>query len=80
MTATAWFVRSVRTGDTHLAPADWNGSDLIRPVCAPAVEFRAMNRRPLRVCYYDEQRCPLCLGLTTTPAAPIPHLASAAPR
>ncbi|ASO19525.1 hypothetical protein FHR81_000797 [Actinoalloteichus hoggarensis] len=61
MTTLAWYVRTVRTGDSHLADADWNGSRLIRPICAPEAEFRAMNRRPMRVCFYDEQRCPLCL-------------------
>ncbi|APU14066.1 hypothetical protein [Actinoalloteichus sp. GBA129-24] len=66
----AWFVRTVRTGDSHLADAGWNGSDLIRPVCAPEVEFRPMNRRPLRVCFYDEQRCPLCLGHTAARPTP----------
>ncbi|APU13333.1 hypothetical protein [Actinoalloteichus fjordicus] len=66
MTGMAWFVRTVRSGDTHLWSAAWNGYDLIRPVCAPEVEFRAMNRRPMRVCFYDDQRCPLCLGHSTT--------------
>ncbi|AOS63404.1 hypothetical protein BKA25_002871 [Actinoalloteichus hymeniacidonis] len=55
----AWFVRSVRSGDTHLA--SMRGHDSIRPVCAPEIEFRPMNRRGLIVCFYDEQRCPLCL-------------------
>ncbi|ASO18863.1 hypothetical protein FHR81_001128 [Actinoalloteichus hoggarensis] len=67
MSGLAWYVRTVRSGDSHLAAAEWNGSDPIRPVCAPTVEFRAMNRRPLRMCFYDEQRCPLCLRHAGTP-------------
>ncbi|ASO20234.1 hypothetical protein FHR81_000081 [Actinoalloteichus hoggarensis] len=71
MNGLAWFVRSVRSGDTHLASARWNGSAPIRPVCAPEIEFRAMNRRPLLVCFYDEQRCPLCLPhVLDRPTAP----------
>ncbi|APU12497.1 hypothetical protein [Actinoalloteichus fjordicus] len=78
MTGLAWFVRTVRSGDSHLAEAAWNGYDPIRPLCAPDVEFRAMNRRPLRMCFYDEQRCPLCLGHTTTPSW-TPRLLTAIP-
>ncbi|APU14804.1 MULTISPECIES: hypothetical protein [Actinoalloteichus] len=73
MTSVAWFVRTVRSGDTHLASAQWNGYGPVRPLCAPEVEFRAMNRRPLTVCFYDEQRCPLCLPHTDDDRVPAPR-------
>ncbi|MBB5921423.1 hypothetical protein FHR81_002463 [Actinoalloteichus hoggarensis] len=38
-----------------------------------------MNRRPLRLCFYAEQRCPLCLGRAATPTT-TPHLITALPR
>ncbi|ASO20125.1 hypothetical protein FHR81_000191 [Actinoalloteichus hoggarensis] len=60
----AWFVRSVRAGDTHLAEEDWDGYNLVTPVCESTVAFSPLNREPIEVCYFDEQRCLRCLEAT----------------
>ncbi|WP_157434351.1 MULTISPECIES: hypothetical protein [Actinoalloteichus] len=70
MNGLAWFVQSVRMGDTHLADADWDGGR-VRPVCAPAALFVPMNRNPLVDLYYEDQPCTDCLADVGVPG----HLA-----
>ncbi|AOS65517.1 hypothetical protein [Actinoalloteichus hymeniacidonis] len=61
-----WFVRSVRACDTHRAASEhWTRDDRInvRPDCDPSTTFTALNRTPIALPYYDEQRCPACLTI-----------------
>ncbi|AOS65617.1 hypothetical protein [Actinoalloteichus hymeniacidonis] len=72
-----WFVRSVDDGDTHRAHSEYwtpDGRAHIRPLCAPAVLFTALNRQPVAVPYYDEHRCPTCLTARRASGRPS-HLA-----
>ncbi|APU16538.1 MULTISPECIES: hypothetical protein [Actinoalloteichus] len=68
MIASAWFVRSVRMGDTHLGDADWDGRRQVRPACEPSARFTPLNHLPLHDLYYDDQSCADCLATLHRPA------------
>ncbi|APU13271.1 MULTISPECIES: hypothetical protein [Actinoalloteichus] len=79
MTGGPWFVRAVEDGGTHRAEAEYwtaDGRVRIRPVCDSTTVFTALNREPVAVPYYDEQRCPVCLAAAPEPRTTRPrHLA-----
>ncbi|APU15720.1 MULTISPECIES: hypothetical protein [Actinoalloteichus] len=77
----AWFVRSLDHGDTHLG--DPEDSAVVRPApavaprCAPDAPFHPMNRRPMDFCFFEWQMCRDCLAVVGRPRDLRPLLAVA---